>query len=60
MWEKYWKNIRSGEERLFNPTQQHKGNTIAGLAGGYTIQMDYIEDINVLDNNEFKERRCFI
>ena len=47
-----------GEEKLFNPTQQKNGNTITGLAGGYTIQMDYIEDYNVLDNKEFRERKC--
>ena len=47
-----------GEEKLFIPTQQKNGNTITGLAGGYTIQMDYIEDYNVLDNKEFRERKC--
>ena len=47
-----------GEEKLFNPNQQKNGNTITGLAGGYTIQMDYIEDYNVLDNKEFRERKC--
>ena len=52
------KNKGTDEERLFNSNQEHYGNTITGLAGGYTIQMDFIEDTNVLDNNEFRGRRC--
>ena len=52
------KNKGTDEDRLFNPNQEHNGNTITGLAGGYTIQMDFIEDTNVLDNNEFRGRRC--
>ena len=37
---------------------KENGNTITGLAGGYTIQMDIKEDDNILDNGDLGKKKC--
>jgi len=37
---------------------KENGNTITGLAGGYTIQMEVKEDENILDNGDLGKKKC--
>ena len=37
---------------------KENGNTITGLAGGYTIQMEVKEDENILDNGDLSKKKC--
>ena len=45
-------------ETGFNGGHKINGNTIKGLSGGYTIQMEVTEDNNTLDTNEFSRKKC--
>ena len=45
-------------ETEFNRGHKINGNTIKGLSGGYTIQMEVTEDNNTLDTNEFSRKKC--
>ena len=48
---------KEGDEGM-KKNMKENGNTITGLAGGYTIQMDIKEDVNILDNGDLGKKKC--
>ena len=48
---------KEGDEGM-KKNMKENGNTITGLAGGYTIQMDIKEDDNILDNGDLGKKKC--
>lgn len=48
---------KDGDEGM-KKNMKENGNTITGLAGGYTIQMDIKEDDNILDNGDLGKKKC--
>ena len=48
---------KEGDEGM-KKNMKENGNTITGLAGGYTIQMDIREDDNILDNGDLGKKKC--
>ena len=47
-----------GVEWRYKDEKKESGNIIKGLSQGYTIQMEYTEDNNTLDTNDFSGRKC--
>jgi len=48
---------KEGDEGM-KKNMKENGNTITGLAGGYTIQMEVKEDENILDNGDLGKKKC--
>ena len=48
---------KEGDEGM-KKNMKENGNTITGIAGGYTIQMDIKEDDNILDNGDLGKKKC--
>ena len=48
---------KEGDEGM-KKNMKENGNTITGIAGGYTIQMDIKEDDNILDNGNLGKKKC--
>ena len=48
---------KQGDEGM-KKNMKENGNTITGLAGGYTIQMEVKEDENILDNGDLGKKKC--
>ena len=48
---------KEGDEGM-KKNMKENGNTITGLAGGYTIQMEVKEDENILDNDDLGKKKC--
>ncbi len=50
-------DIEESKKKGYGGFFKSKSGSIKGLSGGYTIQMDVMED-NSLENNEFEDRKC--
>ena len=48
---------KEGDEGAKKNMKENR-NTITGLAGGYTIQMEVKEDENILDNGDLGKKKC--
>jgi Ras-related protein Rab-11A len=50
-------DIEESKKKGYGGYIKSKSGSIKGLSGGYTIQMDVMED-NILENDEFEEKKC--
>ena len=56
--QEYIEENKGGEDFGFGGGTKDNGNIIKGLSGGHNIQIEFTEDKNLLDNNDFGGRKC--